>query len=169
MSQCFSLPQGCIKNSMILNTFAFVNPYLKDRQGNGNPLQYSCLENPRDGGAWWAAVHGVAKSWIQLSNWAGMNTHTPGQHAFCSLLKTRSWSLLSLYSSMCVKEEGTSLTVQRLRLHLPVQAGGASSIPGQGVKIPHALGPKHQNIKQKRYCNTFNKDFQNGPHQKKKS
>ena len=35
---------------------------------NGNPLQYSCLENPRDGGAWWAAVHGVAKSRTQLSN-----------------------------------------------------------------------------------------------------
>ena len=31
-------------------------------EGNGNPLQCSCLENPRDGGAWWAAVHGVAKS-----------------------------------------------------------------------------------------------------------
>ena len=30
--------------------------------GNGNPLQYSCLENPRDGGAWWAAVYGVAES-----------------------------------------------------------------------------------------------------------
>ena len=31
--------------------------------GNGTPLQYSCLENPMDGGAWWAIVHGVAKSW----------------------------------------------------------------------------------------------------------
>ena len=31
--------------------------------GNGNPLQYSCLENPMDRGAWWATVHGVAKSW----------------------------------------------------------------------------------------------------------
>ena len=31
-------------------------------EGNGNPLQYSCLENPMDGGAWWGAVHGVAKS-----------------------------------------------------------------------------------------------------------
>ena len=31
-------------------------------KGNGNPLQYSCLENPMDGEAWWAAVHGVAKS-----------------------------------------------------------------------------------------------------------
>ena len=37
-------------------------------KGNGTPLQYSCLENPMDGGAWWAAVHGVAKSWAQLSN-----------------------------------------------------------------------------------------------------
>ena len=32
-------------------------------EGNGTPLQYSCLENPMDGGAWKAAVHGVAKSW----------------------------------------------------------------------------------------------------------
>ena len=31
-------------------------------EGNGTPLQYSCLENPMDGGVWWAAVHGVAKS-----------------------------------------------------------------------------------------------------------
>ena len=37
-------------------------------KGNGNPLQYSCLENPMDGGAWSAAVHGVAKSWTQLSD-----------------------------------------------------------------------------------------------------
>ena len=34
--------------------------------GHGNPLQYSCLENPMDRGAWWATVHGVAKSWTQL-------------------------------------------------------------------------------------------------------
>ena len=37
-------------------------------EGNGTPLQYSCLENPMDGGAWWAAVHGVAKSWTRLSD-----------------------------------------------------------------------------------------------------
>ena len=35
---------------------------------NGTPLQYSCLENPMEGGAWWAAVHGVAKSQTQLSD-----------------------------------------------------------------------------------------------------
>ena len=34
--------------------------------GNGNPLQCSCLENPKDGGSWWAAVYGVAQSWTQL-------------------------------------------------------------------------------------------------------
>ena len=33
---------------------------------NGTPLQSSCLENPMDGGAWWAAIHGVSKSWIRL-------------------------------------------------------------------------------------------------------
>ena len=37
-------------------------------EGNGKPLQYSCLENPMDGGAWWATVHGVAKSQTRLSN-----------------------------------------------------------------------------------------------------
>ena len=37
-------------------------------RGNGNPLQYSCLENPMDRGAWWATVHGVAQSQIQLSD-----------------------------------------------------------------------------------------------------
>ena len=37
-------------------------------EGNGSPIQYSCLENPMDGGAWWAAVHGVTKSWTRLSD-----------------------------------------------------------------------------------------------------
>ena len=50
----------------------------------------------------------------------------------------------------------------------PCTAAGANSIPGQGVKIPHALWPKSQNMKEKQYCNKFNKDFFNGPNQKKK-
>ena len=37
-------------------------------EGNGNPLQYSCLENPMDGGAWWVAVHGVTRSRTRLSD-----------------------------------------------------------------------------------------------------
>ena len=41
-----------------------LRPFLGE--GNGNPLQYSCLENPRDRGAWWAAVYGVAQSGTRL-------------------------------------------------------------------------------------------------------
>ena len=43
-------------------------PVRKMGGGNGTPLQYCCLENPMDGGAWWAAVHGVAKSQTRLSD-----------------------------------------------------------------------------------------------------
>ena len=39
-------------------------------EGNGTPLQYSCLENPMDRGFWWAAVHAVAKSWTRLRDFA---------------------------------------------------------------------------------------------------
>ena len=48
-----------------------INEYLSKLcvgEGNGTPLQYSCLENPVDGGAWWAAVHGVAESWTRLND-----------------------------------------------------------------------------------------------------
>ena len=41
--------------------------FLHHREGNGTPLQYSCLENPMDGGTWYAAVHGIAKSRTRLS------------------------------------------------------------------------------------------------------
>ena len=44
-------------------------------EGNGNPLQYSCLENPMDRGAWWAAVHGVMKSQTRLSDFTFLDEH----------------------------------------------------------------------------------------------
>ena len=43
-------------------------------EGNGNPLQHSCLENPMDRGAWWAILHGVSKSWTQLSEFTFIST-----------------------------------------------------------------------------------------------
>ena len=46
-------------------------------EGNGNPLQYSCLENPKDGGAWWATVHGVAKSPTRLSDFTSLHFMHP--------------------------------------------------------------------------------------------
>ena len=55
-------------------------------EGNGTPLQYSCLENPMDGGAWWAAVHGVTKSWTRLSNF----TFTSHFHALEEKMATHS-------------------------------------------------------------------------------
>ena len=51
--------------SLALN-YAYTDMFLGE--GNGNPLQCSCLENPRDRGAWWAAVYGVAQSWTRLSS-----------------------------------------------------------------------------------------------------
>ena len=47
----------------------------------------------------------------------------------------------------------------------PSSVGGAGSVPDQGPKIPHDSRPKSQNIKQKRCCNKFNKDFKIGPQQ----
>ena len=44
-------------------------------EGNGNTLQYSCLENPTDGGAWWATVHGVTKSWTRLSDFTSLTSY----------------------------------------------------------------------------------------------
>ena len=59
----FSLCEHPLTFQMVFHVF------MKDPcgEGNGDPLQYSCLENPMDGGAWWAVVHGVAKSWTRLS------------------------------------------------------------------------------------------------------
>ena len=51
---------------------------------------------------------------------------------------------------------------------LPSNAGGVGSIPGWRSKIPQDSRPKNQNMKQKQYCNKFNKDFKTGSHQKKK-
>ena len=47
--------------------FKILLPKMLTELENGNLLQYSCLENSMDGGAWWATVHGVTKSWTQLS------------------------------------------------------------------------------------------------------
>ena len=70
-------------------------------------------------------------------------------------------SLYFLSSKVTLQE--TSLAVQWLRLHLLIQ-GVAGSIPCQGVRLPGALGPEKQNIKQKQYCSKFNEDFKNGPY-----
>ena len=54
--------RGVAKSRTRLSDFPFTFHFHASEKGNGNPLQCSCLENPRDGGAWWAAVYGVAQS-----------------------------------------------------------------------------------------------------------
>ena len=53
---------------MMKRAIYLLRPHNYNGEGNGTPLQYSRLENPMDGGAWWAAVHGVAKSRTRLSD-----------------------------------------------------------------------------------------------------
>ena len=65
-------------------------------EGNGTPLQYSCLENPTDGGAWWAAVRGVEKCWTRLSNF----TFTFHFHALEKEMATHSSVLASRIPGM---------------------------------------------------------------------
>ena len=92
-------------------------------EGNGNPLQYSCLENPRDGGAWQAAVYGVAQSWTRLKQ----------------LSSSSSSNMLCIFKY--VIHVGTSLVVQWLRLRLPVQ--------GTWVRFPVGQLRSHMSRDQK--------------------
>ena len=71
---------------MCVNTHTHTHIYKKYGEGNGTPLQYSCLENPMDRGAWWAAVHGVAKSQTRLSDF----TFTFHFHALEKAMATHS-------------------------------------------------------------------------------
>ena len=59
-------PQGSYKSDTTEQRLHFHFSLSCIGGGNGNPFQNSCLENPRDGGAWWAAVYGVAQSWTRL-------------------------------------------------------------------------------------------------------
>ena len=62
-------------------------------EGNGNPLQCSCLESPRDGGAWWAAIYGVAQSWTQLKRLSSSSSSSP-EINYCKkgLARLQVWS-----------------------------------------------------------------------------
>ena len=77
-----------------------IHIYVFDREGNGTPLQYSCLENHMEGGVWWAAVHGVTKSRTRLSDFTfSFHFHAlekeMATHSHCSCLENpRDWGCL---------------------------------------------------------------------------
>ena len=60
-------------------------------KGNGNPLQCSCLENPRDSGAWWAAVYGVAQSWTQLKRLSSSSSKSQRLRGKDCILECEIW------------------------------------------------------------------------------
>ena len=84
---------------------------LGNGEGNGTPLQYSCLENPMDGGAWWATVHGFAKSRTQLSDFT-----------------------FTFYSHTLEKEMATHSTVLALRIPGTGKPGGLPSMGSHKVR-----------------------------------
>ena len=68
VSFCTPRPKLPVTPGISLTSYFCIPVPYYDREGNGTPLQYSCLENPMDGGSWWAAVHGVPKSQTWLSD-----------------------------------------------------------------------------------------------------
>ena len=94
-------------------------------EGNSNPLQCSCLENPRDGGAWWAAIYGVAQSRTQVKQLSSSSSSNPGDPVW-SLVGKIPWKRerqptpvfvpgkcheersLAGYSPQCCKESDTT-------------------------------------------------------------
>ena len=78
-------------------------------KGNDNPFQCSCLENPRDGGAWWAAVYGVAQSWTRLKRLSSSSSSSRRSHR-CCLTCDLSLSSLSPGPTLLIKSCRASLS-----------------------------------------------------------
>ena len=95
-------------------------------EGNGNPLQCSCLENPVDGGAWWAAVYGVAQSWTRLKWLSCSSIIIKPRRALCIVMYNKI-SFRNLY-------HWTSLAVQGLRL-CSSSTGGTGLISGGELRF----------------------------------
>ena len=82
-------------------------------EGNGNPLQCSCLENPKDGGAWWAAVYGVAQSRTRLKQ---LSSSSSSREILLCILKYFPclWSYLSLPSMLNFVKSVVEITLGNL-------------------------------------------------------
>ena len=100
-------PRGAASSSLYIPT---------NGVGNGNPLQCSCLENPRDWGAWWAAIYGVAQSWTRLkrlSSSSGVENVSTSSHLQSG--KTLFyWFLIFSRASMVTQCQRICLPVQEI-------------------------------------------------------
>ena len=122
-------------------------------EGNGNPLQYSCLENPMGGGAWWATVHGVAKSWTRQSDFTfHFLLVLPGISQVA--VQVGDWRVrIALYSDLefwLVYQLGLSLHMlshhQEHKLRLLIIYGNTMESQEERSKAPWGLAGRVQNI-----------------------
>ena len=91
-------------------------------EGNGNPLQCSCLENPRDGGAWWAAIYGVTQSQTRLKRLSSSIYYTI-LFAGNALLSTLVLKIVLLFLQQCIKKVKWYRKVQK-RMDAPFPFSG---------------------------------------------
>ena len=131
------------------------------RDGNGNPLQYSCLENPVDRGAWWASVHGVAQSWTWLKR---LSVHAcigerNGNPLQCSCLENprdRGAWWAAIYgvaqSQTWLKRHSSSSQFSSWKILWPQEPGGLQSIGSQESDTTGRLN--HQNSTTKIWFNS---------------
>ena len=124
-------------------------------EGNGNPLQYSCLENPMDGGTWWSTVHGVAKSRTQLSDftftfssWITISSARQMFRIICTFLQS---SVSNLHQHTVLHEVWVGFACPSLR---DLEAGLSRPIPAMWVPMykgstgPFLLSPVVQEKEQ---------------------
>ena len=115
-------------------------------EGNGNPLQYSCLENSMDGGAWWATVHWVTKSWTQLSNFTFTFKHCVNGFTLLwklfSMMKMRicrNWNAEGMWNWR-EREMATHSSILAWRIMWTEETGG---LPSMGS---HRVGQDWSNL-----------------------
>ena len=115
-------------------------------EGNGTPLQYSCLENPMDGGAWWAAVHRVTTSWIRLSDF----TFTLHFHALEKEMATHSRIL-----AWRIPGTGEPGRLPSLGSHRVGHDWSDLAAPDNGLSTKEAVLPQPRYIIKPRFSSTF--------------
>ena len=101
-------------------------------EGNGNPLQCSCLENPRDGGAWWTAIYGVAQSWTWLKQLTSSSSMFKNNSLFIwnsHIIEHPILNLATLITWQVTQSEAV------LRGSLTVPRGGSKKRKEEGKKV----------------------------------
>ena len=115
----------------------FVVLHCTTGEGNGTPLQYSCLKNPMDGGAWWAAVHGVAKSQTRLSDFTFTFHFHALEKEMTTLSSVLSWRIPGMGSLVGCRLWGrTELdSTERLHFHFSLSCIGE----GNGSPLQYSI------------------------------